>query len=96
VFHPAWGYLAAGLGLEQVAVEQEGKEPSPAELAALVDRARADRVRVVFVQPQGSPDAALVFAREVGARVEVIDPLARDWPDNLRRVAEALAGALRP
>src|SRR5262249_30354779 len=28
VYHPAWGYLAHEYGLEQVAIEAEGKEPS--------------------------------------------------------------------
>jgi len=32
VFHPSWGYFAKEFALNQVAVEIEGREPSPKEL----------------------------------------------------------------
>ena len=38
VQHPAWGHLAAHYGLEQVAIEEEGKEPSPQRLVAVIGR----------------------------------------------------------
>jgi len=94
VFHPAWGYFAEAYGLEQIAVEHEHKEPGPHQLAAFLRRARVDEVRVVFVQPQFARDSAEVLARELGARVEVLDPLAYDWPANLRRAGRALADEL--
>jgi len=94
VFHPAWGYFAAAYGLEQIAVEHEHKEPDPHELVALLRRARLEEIRVVFVQPQFAQDSAEVLARELGARVAVLDPLAYDWPANLRRAARALAEEL--
>ncbi len=94
VFHPAWGYLAEAYGLEQVAIESEGKEPDAKRLADLIARARADGVRVVFNEPQFSASSAELVAREIGARVAVIDPQARDWADNLRRVAAQLHEAL--
>lgn len=96
VFHPAWSRFADAYGLEQVAIERDGKSPDTGELAALLARARADRVPVIFVQPQMSEDAARVVADAVGARVETLDPLARDWAANLRRVGERIAaGAVR-
>lgn len=94
VFHPAFGYLAREYGLVQVAIEDEGKEPDAHELARLVARARDEGVRVIFVQPQFDRAAAQTIADEVGARLEVLDPLAPDWDDNLRRVARALAEGL--
>lgn len=94
VQHPAWGCFAERHGLEQLAIEHEGKEPSAAELARLIDTARAAEIRMVFVQPQfGGPEARTV-AREIGAEVVSLDPLAEDWPEGQRRVARALAAAL--
>jgi zinc transport system substrate-binding protein len=49
---------------------------------------------VIFVQRSVSGRAARVLAEEIGAEVVVLDPLAYDWPDNLRRVAAAMADAL--
>lgn len=96
VFHPSYGYFADAFGLRQVAVEIEGKEPSPRELEAIIARARAARVRAIFVQPQFATASAEAIAREIGARVVPLDPLARDWPNNLRAMAHAIADALAP
>ncbi|MDD4366040.1 MAG: zinc ABC transporter substrate-binding protein, partial [Synergistales bacterium] len=71
-------------------VEMEGKEPKAGEMAALVELARRETIRVLFVQPQFSQKAAKVLAGATGASVETLDPLAEDWDENLRRAAEAL------
>jgi len=93
VFHPAFGYLADRYGLRQAAIQAGGREPTPRELAAVIDAARRDGVRVLFVQPQYAPRSARKVADALGARLEEIDDLARDYPQNLRRLAAALAGA---
>jgi zinc transport system substrate-binding protein len=93
VYHPAWGYFADTYGLIQVPIEREGKEPGPRALAALIDQARRDGVRVIFVQPQFSRKAAAQVAAAIGGRVDVVDNLAPDYVANLRRVADALAQA---
>ena len=91
VVHPAFGYFAADYGLEQLAIEHEHKTPDAHQLAALLERARALGLRVVYVQPQFDAAPARTFAREIGARVETLDPLAYDWPGNLRAIARQLA-----
>ncbi len=95
VFHPAYGYLLDAYGLKQEAVELEGKEPGPRRLAALVDQAKAEGVRVIFVQPQFSPASARALARAMGGAVVTLDPLARDYPANLKAMAQAIARGLR-
>ncbi|MGQ9862687.1 MAG: metal ABC transporter solute-binding protein, Zn/Mn family [Thiobacillaceae bacterium] len=95
VFHPAWGYLASTYGLEQIPIEIEGKEPSPQALARIIDRAKAEGIRVIFVQKQFSRTAAEQVARAIGGEVVAIDPLAEDFVGNMREVAQALARALR-
>jgi zinc transport system substrate-binding protein len=95
VFHPSWGYFARTYGLEQVAIEIEGKEPKPAQLQELIARARQKRVRVIFVQPQFSSRSARLIADAIGARTAMVDPLAADWAQNLGEVAKAFREALR-
>lgn len=95
VFHPAWGYFASAYGLQQMAVEVEGKEPGPQTLARIIDVARREQVRVVFVQTQFSKTAAVAVARAIGGEVVQIDPLAEDFLGNTRSVAQALAKAMR-
>jgi zinc transport system substrate-binding protein len=96
VFHPAWGYFANAYGLVQVPIEREGKEPSAQTLAALIDQAKKEKVRVVFVQPQFDKRQARQVAQAIGGTVIPVDPLAPDYADNLRRVARLLAEALKP
>jgi len=93
VFHPAWGHFAEEYGLVQVSIEHGNGEPGVHELAELIARARAERARAIFVQPQFDPQSARMLANEIGARVEVLDPLAYEWTANLRRVARQLADA---
>lgn len=95
IFHPSWGWFAREFGLEQLPVEAGGREPKPAELVRLVERARSLGIRTVFVQPQASRRAAEVLARELDGSVAEADPLAADWAANLRAVAERLGRAMR-
>ena len=93
VFHPSWGYFARAYGLHQIPIEIEGKEPKPADILALVGHAREKHLTAVFVQPQFSRKSAETIAAAIGAEVVVIDPLAPDWADNLKRTAEAIGRA---
>jgi len=95
VFHPAFGYFADAYGLTQVPVEFEGKEPGARQLAGLIDRARADGVRVIFVQPQFSGKSAAVVAAAIGGAVIPINPLSRDYLANLEAMASAVEQGLR-
>ena len=96
VFHPAWGYFADAYGLIQVPIENEGKEAGARALAALIDQAKHDGIRVVFVQPQFDKRQARQVANAIGGAVIAVDPLASDYVDNLRRVGHEFAKALKP
>ncbi len=95
VFHPSWGYFAHAYGLKQVPIEIEGKEPKPAQLRELIEHAREDGIKFVFVQPQFSARSAKLIAGEIGGQVVFADPLAEDWAGNLLGVARKFESALR-
>jgi len=95
VFHPSWGYFAHAYGIKQVPIEIEGKEPKPAQLRELIEHAREDGIKFVFVQPQFSARSAKLIAREISGQVVFADPLAEDWAGNLRAVARKFEIALR-
>ena len=95
VFHPSWGYFAHTYGLEQVAVEIEGKDPKPAQLKEVIEHAREKGVKVIFVQPQFSTKSADLVAREIGGHIAFVDPLAEDWMANLREVADKFESSLK-
>ncbi|MCE5250372.1 zinc ABC transporter substrate-binding protein [bacterium] len=95
VFHPSWGYFARAYGLEQIPVEIGGKEPKPADLVRLIDTAKRLGIKVVFVQPQFSDRNARTIADAIGGKVIYADPLAENWEQNLKDVAEKMSAALR-
>lgn len=76
-FHPAWIYFAQRYGLEQAAVIERapGREPSPAELAEIINIARRIGARAIFAEPQFSAKAAQTIAEETGAQVLFLNPL---------------------
>ncbi|MDR1759352.1 MAG: zinc ABC transporter substrate-binding protein [Fibrobacter sp.] len=90
VFHPSYGYLARDYGLEQMAIETEGKEPKPQDMKKLVQKAREHQVKVIFVQPQFNKRAAETLAKELGAKIIVNNALAYDFDKSLREFGEAL------
>ncbi|EKF86443.1 metal ABC transporter solute-binding protein, Zn/Mn family [Methanobacterium formicicum] len=91
VYHPAWAYFCKDYNLQQVAIEQAGKEPTPQNIAFLVDTARNESIKVIFVSPEFSTSNAQVIANEIGGKVVVVDPLSRDYLENMKNVAEAFA-----
>jgi len=88
VYHPAFGYLADALGLRQVAIERQGTQPGPRRVAAAIETARAENVRVIFVQAQFSEDEARTIATEIDGEVVQLNPL---HPDPLHTIAAASA-----
>ena len=94
VYHPAFGYLARRYGLEQVAVEMEGKEPTPRALAQTLAMAKSQGIKVVFVQPHFPEAQATLLAEELGGFVVVLDPLAKDYILNLMKIVNDLTAEL--
>jgi zinc transport system substrate-binding protein len=95
VYHPAWGYFADAYGLEQVPIEIEGKEPTARQLAQIIDYAKEQGIQAIFVQQQFSRKTGQAIASAIGGEVIAIDPLARNYFENLRTIAQRLAEALR-
>ncbi len=94
VYHPAFGYFAKTYGLTQLAIESEGKEPSPKEMAEIHEEATEHGITVIFIEPQFARAPAETVAASIGGKVAVIDPLAENWAENLLAIAQALKGSL--
>jgi len=95
VYHPAWGYFAEAYGLEQIALEEEGKTPPISRIRAMIDLAREKGISVIFVQKGFDTKSARLIAGETGGEVVEMDPLEKDWLGNLKRFSEALKRTLR-
>ncbi len=94
VFHPAYGYFCRAYDLKQKAVAFDGKEPGAKHLAGLIKTAKKEKVPIIFVQPQFSSKSARAIARAINAKVIAIDPLAKDYMQNMNYLAEQVIKAL--
>ena len=94
VLHPAWGYFARDYDLEQIPIEIGGKEPSAQDITRIIDEAKQRNIKIIFASPQFNPQMAEVIANEIGGKVVLIDPLAKDYIDNLRMVLDEMVQAM--
>lgn len=95
VYHPSWGYFAKRYNLNQIAVEIDGKEPKPADLANLIQKAKEHNAKIIFVSPHFSQKSARLIAEQSGAVVEAIDELPKDWQENMEKTINSISKALK-
>lgn len=91
IYHPALSYFAHEYGLTQYSIEHEGKNPSPAQLKNLIDMAKSEGVKVVFIQQEFDTKNAQTVADAIGGKAVVIDLMAYDWHAEMIKIAKALA-----
>ena len=94
VFHPVFGYFADAYGLKQLAVERGGKTPKGRDLVKFIQLAKEHHVRVIFVQPQFDQRVAGKIASAIQGAVVSLDPLAKDYIDNLSHMAQTIQDTL--
>ncbi len=94
VYHPAWGYFARDYGLIEMAIEKEGKEPAPGEMAKIINQAKELGIKTVFTSSQHSTRSAEAIAAELQAEVITIDPLPSDYA-NVVETAKLISEALK-
>jgi zinc transport system substrate-binding protein len=90
IYHPALAYLAQEYSMEQVSMEDNGKEPTPSHLRNMVNLAKEKNIRTIFIQQQFSTDNAKTLASEIGGTIVSIDPLSENWKDEMLKILELL------
>lgn len=90
IFHPALSYIARDYGLEQITIEIDGKEPTPANIQEIIEVAKEENIKVVLVQNQFSTHNAEVIANEINGRVVQIDPLAYNWNESIKMIVDEI------
>lgn len=90
IYHPTLTYYAHDYGLEQLAIENDGKEPSPRHLTDLINQCKEKQVKTVFVQQEFDRKNAELIAKETGTDITYINPLAYDWKQEMLKIAQTL------
>lgn len=91
VFHPSLTYYARDYGLEQYSLETDGKEPTPQQMAKVVEMAKTENIKVIYVQNEFDKENARVFAEEIDGDIIEFRPLDVAWIENLREMTQIFA-----
>jgi zinc transport system substrate-binding protein len=94
-YHPAFAYFARDYGLDMIAIQQEGKEPSAADITNLIRTAKGKNIKIVIISPQFNPQSAETIAREIGGKTVQVDTLSPDYLDNMRYFVKELLNSLK-
>lgn len=78
IYHPALTYYANDYGLEQIALEEEGKEPSLSHMKNIVNSAKYHDLKYIMIQREFPRSAVEAIAHDIGAEIVVINPLSED------------------
>ena len=91
IFHPALSYFSEDYGLNQIALEYEGKEPSVAYLSSMIDTAQRLNVGKVLYQREFSRNTVDAVVKELGVPAVEIDPLAANVLDEMIKLGNLIA-----
>ena len=95
VYHPAFGYLAEDYDLTMYSLEEEGKEATPRHLADMIDLAKSENIKAIFYQEEIDSSQSKAFAEEIGGRTIQLSPLAADYIENLKAMAQLMAEVMQ-
>jgi len=90
IYHPSLTYLARDYGLQQIPVEFEGKSPSPSYLQELINMAKSENIKAIFIQEQFDTENAKVISDEIGGKLIIINPLDEDLLNQIHYIADNL------
>lgn len=90
IYHPAYTYYARDYGIEQIAIEHDGKEPTARQLMSLINKSQTFGINTILYQPQYSVDKVKSIAHEIGAQAVVTNPLAVDIIAEIERVTDII------
>ncbi|RPH85798.1 MAG: zinc ABC transporter substrate-binding protein [Desulfobacteraceae bacterium] len=97
--HNSFDYLARDLGWQAVGSIQSapGVEPSPREMARLIGMIKKEGVAAIITEPQYSDKTARTLARETGAAILSLEPVATGQPaaDTYERAMKANLEAMK-
>lgn len=92
IYHPILTYFARDYQLEQLAIEEEGREPSASQLKSLIERARKEKIKFCLIQAEFANRNTTTFIKESYTKPMNINPLQGDWNRAMQEAAAAVQG----
>ena len=92
IYHPILTYFARDYQLEQLVIEEEGREPSASQLKSLIQRARKEKIKYCLIQAEFANRNTNTFINESHTKPMNINPLQGEWNWAMQEAAAAVQG----
>ncbi len=92
IYHPILTYFARDYKLQQLAIEEEGREPSAAQIKSLIERAKRENIKYCLIQAEFANRNTKTFIKESHTQPFEINPLQGNWVEAMKEVTRALQG----
>lgn len=90
IYHPTLTYLARDYGLRQLAVENDGKEPSAREMQEVIEQAKSEKASTILLQKEFARHNVETIANETGAKIKEINPLSYEWETEMTDIMNTI------
>ena len=90
IYHPALTYYARAYSLEQIAIENDGKEPSAKYIAQIIEKSEQMGIKCLLYQSEFPRSVVDVVAKDMSIEPTEINPLASNPLQFIREVTAAI------
>lgn len=90
VRHPILTYFARDYGIRQIALEKEGKEPTPLQLSSQIGKIRESIPSLAVIEPTGGKSIEREIADELDIPIIEVNLATGDWIKELTRIADEI------
>ncbi len=95
VMHPILSYFARDYGLNQIAMETEGKEASPRQLSVRMKEAASSGAGIMIHDAGHSDSQAKAVASQLGLKLVVVNLNRDKLEESLLRIAREIASSVK-
>ena len=95
IYHPALSAFAEDYGLQQISIEEHGKEPSPNHIKQIIEQVKQQGISLLLVQAQNDATQCKQIADECNMTIVGFNPLADNYIAEMQKLAETLNNHLK-
>lgn len=90
IYHPALTYFARNYNIEQIAIENQGKEPSAKHMAEIIELSRKKDIKYLLYQVEFPRSMVEVIAQDMNIEPIEINPLDRNPVRFIKNVTDII------
>lgn len=90
IYHPALTYYALDYSLQQLSLENEGKEPSAIHMQRIIESAKRNHISVILYQEEYAENVVQSASNDIGAIRVAINPLNEDIVSEIIRITDVI------